>query len=114
MRLLAVATARACASSRLRLPTYFSYQYGLETAAASAASASPFLVAAFTCAGAGAASDALVARGMSLTNVRKLAGAISTAGPAVALLTLAFGASSIDYATAQAIFVGALALHAGT
>ena len=44
------------------LPTYFSYQFALDTGAASAASAAPFAAAAVGCVAAGASADALVAR----------------------------------------------------
>lgn len=94
------------------LPTYFSYTFDLDTGAASAASAAPFAAAAVGCFGAGVAADALVGRGVSLTNVRKAAGLVSTLGPGGALVLLAYGGPSLDYASCQAIFVGALALHA--
>ena len=94
------------------LPTYFSYQFDLDTSAASAASVAPFAAAAVGCFIAGNAADALVERGVELTNVRKAAGLVSTLGPAAALLALASGNPALDYNTCQAIFIGALALHA--
>ena len=94
------------------LPTYFSYQFELDTSAASAASVAPFAAAAAGCFFAGSAADALVERGVELTNVRKTAGLISTLGPAVALLALASGSTALGYDACQGIFIGALALHA--
>ena len=93
------------------LPSYFAYQFALDTGAASAASAAPFAAAAVGCFVAGNAADALVERGVSLTRVRKAAGLISTLGPAAALMLLAYGGAALDYPTCQAIFVGALGLH---
>jgi len=94
------------------LPTYFSYQFNLDTGAASAASAAPFAAAAVGCVAAGASADALVARGVALTTVRKAATLVSTLGPMGALLLLASQSGSLGYDGCQAVFVGALALHA--
>ena len=111
-------TAAACASNYFLyfaiawLPSYFNYVYDLDTAASSSASAIPFTAAALGCAVAGTAADALVSRGVSLTNVRKGMAALSTLGPAAALLALASGADAMSYETAEALFIGGLGLHA--
>lgn len=94
------------------LPTYFSYEFNLDASAASTASAAPFAAAALGCFLAGNVADALVKRGVELTTVRKAAGLVSTCGPAAALLVLAVGGSSLSYETSEAIFIGALGLHA--
>jgi hypothetical protein len=94
------------------LPTYFTYQFEFDTAAASSASATLFAAAAAGSITAGLGADVLVARGVPLSLVRKGAQAVATLGPGAALLALAAGAGSLDYSTSQAIFVGALGLHA--
>ena len=87
-------------------------RYGLDTVGSSSASALPFATAAVSCAVAGGAADALVARGVPLSTVRKLATAVGTLGPAAALLALAFGREALTFEGAEALFVGALGLHA--
>ncbi len=106
------APPRRTGAARAGLPTYFCYTFDLDTSAASAAAAAPFAAAALGCFAAGLAADALVAQGVALTNVRKAAGLVSTVGPGIALLVLAYGGPALEYGSCQAIFVGALALHA--
>jgi ACS family sodium-dependent inorganic phosphate cotransporter len=72
------------------LPTYFNYQFGMDTAAASSASLLPFIAGGIGSLSAGAACDLLQSElGVTRTNARKILQSIACAGPAVAMLILA-------------------------
>jgi ACS family sodium-dependent inorganic phosphate cotransporter len=101
------------------LPTYFSYEFDLSTADASYASLLPYIAGAIGALVAGAACDALVARGgLSLTRARKAMQSIALAGPMLAmtvLCALSAGAGGL-HATrdeAEFLFIFALACQAG-
>lgn len=106
------------------LPTYFNYQFGLDTAAASSASLLPFAAGAIASLLAGTACDALVAQGVDLTNARKLMQSIAFLGPALSMTTLALlgsgstppilglDALTLDRDEAEALFIAAIACQA--
>lgn len=87
------------------LPTYFSYQFNMDTNAAAGASTLPFVAGAIGSLLAGTIADALVSNGVSLTNVRKAMQSVALGGPIIGLLALNFYAQSIDFTTAETIFI---------
>ena len=93
------------------LPTYFSVQFGMSTADASAASLMPYVAGAGGALVAGAACDALVARGVALSDARKGMQAVALLGPAASMLALcALGSGAVsglplDRPAAEALFV---------
>ena len=99
------------------LPTYFNYQFGMDTAAASSASLYPFIAGGVGSLGAGAACDLLQSElGVTRTRARKILQSIACAGPAVAMLILAalgeglLPGVELNRDAAQVLFVTAIGL----
>jgi ACS family sodium-dependent inorganic phosphate cotransporter len=71
------------------LPSYFESALGMDLAASSALSLLPYVAMVAMTPVVGPVADALVARGLSVTAVRKLAQGVAFLGPACCMLTLA-------------------------
>ena len=94
------------------LPTYFTYQYGYDTSSAATASLAPFVGGAIVANLAGNAADELTTREiLSLTDARRLFQTLALVGPAMCLILLALGGSSIAEERAEVLFVVALSLQ---
>ena len=92
------------------LPTYFSYQFGMSTADASSASLLPFAAGAVGSLTAGVAGDALVSRGLSLSDSRKVMQSIGCGGPmltmaALCALSAGVGGVTLNREEAEALFI---------
>lgn len=92
------------------LPSYYALTFGLSTEAASAASLTPYAAGAVGALAAGTACDALVGRGVPLTDARKLMQSVALLGPAAAMLALSalgsgVGGVQLERPAAESLFV---------